>query len=155
MKNLGIFLAIGSLFVWAFGESKQMLSEHIEAIKQFTYKIRNISNLRISSGKIKFNLAIQLNNPSIKNFNFNSGNTITLSEIKFFNQQGNYLGVARPGLTSINLPANGQIEIKDIPTELPLNSVGNVFTLATNASSLSKNLKIKATIKVAGKTFKI
>lgn len=155
MKNFGIILAIGSLFVWGFGQSQIMINQYVDAIKQFTYGIKGISKVKISKGLVKFNLDLLLNNPSDKNFNFNLGNTITLKQIQFYNTQGNYIGVAKPNLSSIILPANSSTVIKDIPAELPLQSISNLISLATNFATLSQNLEIKATIKVASKTFEI
>lgn len=155
MKNLGIIIGIGSLFVWAYGKSQEMLSEYMGAIKQFTYKITGINNVRLSQGKVKFNLDFELTNPSQKNFNLSLGNSIQLTEIRFFNKQGAYLGVAKPNVSAISLPAQSKTQIKDVPSELPISEITNIYSLVSSGSPISQNLEIKASIRIAGKTFEI
>lgn len=150
-KILGIAAVLGTLAY--FGKEKAQ--NYVAIVKQLKFKFLGVSDLSLSGGKLKFKTNIRITNKSAEDFSFASGKNIILRKIKFYLPNGEYVGEATPNLAAIELPAGASVELKDIPTVLPVGNVGgfleNAFQIATNISKM----KTKIELEILGKLVKI
>ncbi|MCF2875436.1 MULTISPECIES: hypothetical protein [unclassified Tenacibaculum] len=114
-----------------------------ESAGKLQLKISGLSNLDVSIKQIRFNLSFKIINPTAQYIGINTYKLLKLHQIKFYNKRNNaYLGTANVNISNIQIPGKKAIEIKDIPTLLP------VENLLSNLDLFQGNIEGKLLIKL-------
>ncbi|WP_272151872.1 hypothetical protein [Tenacibaculum aiptasiae] len=133
---LGTIAAVGIYSLVKFNKVK-------ESVGELKLKINGLSNLDINIKQIRFNLSFKIINPTTQHIGINTYKLLKLHQIKFYNKRNNaYLGTANVNLSNIQIPGKKAIEIKDIPTLLP------VENLLSNLDLFQGNIEEKLLIKL-------
>ena len=74
-------------------------------------------NFDFSKNFISFLIDFTILNPTDTNLNFNTGTLITIKKVLFYNKKDELFGQAIVDISSIEIPANGQIGIVEVPVE--------------------------------------
>lgn len=153
MKNLLTIGLIAAGAMYYFGKNK--VQDYSQIAKQLKIKFLGVSGISLKSSTLKFKTNIRITNTSPVDLSLSTGNNIVLRKIKFFTPSGDYLGEATPNVSGIVLPANAHVDLKDIPTVLPLTNLGNLFGDALDIISNPAILKTQFELEVFGKSITI
>lgn len=148
-KNLLIIgaLLIGSL---AFFSTKKVLDVK-DIAKNLKINIKSIKNIKISGGKLKFTLALNITNNTDAGFAAKTFNLFKLISVDLFTNQGDFLGQALTNIDGISLPPATTTPVEGIEMEVPLLSLAT--TLLSNPNP--RDFVVSATFEIFGRTFKI
>ncbi len=114
-----------------------------ESAAKLQLKISGLSGLDVSIKQISFKLSFSIHNPTNEHIGINTYKLLKLHQIKFYNKRNNaYLGTATANLSNVQIPGKRTIEIKDIPTQLP------VENLLSNLDLFQGNIEEKLLIKL-------
>lgn len=149
-KLLGITLIAGGLFYYV-GRNK--VDEYSKAVEKIKAKFLGIKDVNLSGGNLLFKTNIELQNASVTDISFDTGEYLTLNRILFYTKTGNYIGEANPNISNIDLPAHSKVKIENIPTLLPLKDFGSLLNNALEILDDSSSLKLKLEFTALGKTF--
>ncbi|PKH51430.1 hypothetical protein CXF68_12385 [Tenacibaculum sp. Bg11-29] len=125
-----------------------------ESLNELSIKISGISNLKASFTQIRFNLSFVIHNPTNTHIGINTYKLLSLKQIKFYNKTNNaYLGTANVNFSNIQIPAKQTLEIKEVPTALPVKNI--LSNLALFKGNIEENLLIKLQFESLGKQFEL
>jgi len=117
-------------------------------------KISGINNLKVSFTQIAFNMSFRIYNPTNTDVGINTYQLLSLKQIKFYNKRNNaYLGTAIVNVSNIQIPGKQALEIKDIPTQLPVKNL--LSNLELFKGNIEENLLIKLQFESLGKQFEL
>ena len=144
---LGLVAGIGIYSLVKYQKVKESLGE-------LSIKISGINNLKANFTQIRFNLSFVIHNPTNTHIGVNTYKLLSLKQIKFYNKTNNaYLGTANVNFSNIQIPANQTLEIKDVPTVLPVKNI--LSNLKLFRGNIEENLLIKLQFESLGKQFEL
>lgn len=113
--------------------------------------IKSIKNIKISGGKLKFTLALNITNNTVTGFSAKTFGLVKLISVELFSNLGDFLGQALTNIDGISLPPSTTTPIEGIEMELPL------FSLATTllANPDPRDFMLTLTLESFGQTFKL
>ena len=157
MKNLAVIGIIGGIFWWASQKAQEIGGNFLESAKQIQFKIAGIKNVKWVGGlpflgnnpRIKFNLDLELVNPTNTDFTLDNQNVVQLSRLEFLDNNGQIMATSLPNINGLNLPSQSSAKFKNIPTEIPVNKLDNVFQQFSSNLNPS-DLNIRVSVIVAG-----
>ena len=124
------------------------------SIKKLNIKISRIKSLKVTWDKIEFDLTFSIHNQTAQSIGVNSYKLLKLTQIEFYSKANHsFLGTSNMNITNIQIPANGVIEIKDVPTSLPLQNL--LSNLELFKENIQENLIIKLQFESLGKQFEL
>ena len=125
-----------------------------ESVEKLYLKISGLSNLNISINQIRFNLSFSIHNPTNAHVGINTYKLLKLHQIKFYNKKNNaYLGTATVNLSNVQIPGKQTLEIKDVPTQLPVENL--LSNLELFQGNIEENLLIKLQFESLGQQFEL
>lgn len=150
--TIGGVLAAG-LFLFGYRKKKD-----IDAIvENLEFATTNISNIRLPLPNVEFTATIRLINNSDAAFGINFGGAISISEIRVYDGNRQYIGRANASISGIELPANGVADIPGI--QFSVDALKAVAEVGSNINSYLSGdysrLGYEIDITVFGKTFTI
>jgi hypothetical protein len=142
---IGSVLFLVLLSIYGYSKAKKLKA----IFEQITLSPVGFRNLKVSLKDIRFNIDVEMKNPTSDNFDV-SGYIASLKRLNFF-YKGGYLATAKPELNSISIPANNKVRISNIPVIVPTDSV---LKYAVEFLNFDINkLDIEAVVDVAGSEF--
>lgn len=142
---LGTIVAVGIYSLVKFNKVK-------ESVGELKLKINGLSNLDISIKQIRFNLSLKILNPTNEHIGINTYKLLKLHQIKFYNKRNKaYLGTANVNISDVQIPGKNAIEIKDIPTRLPVENL--ISNLDLFQGNIDDKLLINLHFESLGKQF--
>lgn len=151
-------LTIGGMFaagLFLFGYRKKKDIDTI--VENLEFSIANIGNIRLPFPNVEFTATINLINNSHASFGVNFGGAISISEIRVYDGNHQYMGKANVAISGVELPAMGVASIPDI--QFSVDALKAVAEVGGNIDSyMSGNLSrlnYEIDITVFGKTFTI
>ncbi|WP_272151392.1 hypothetical protein [Tenacibaculum aiptasiae] len=142
---LGTIAAVGIYSLVKFNKVK-------ESVGELKLKINGLSNLDISIKQIRFNLSLKILNPTNEHIGINTYKLLNLHQIKFYNKRNKaYLGTANVNISDVQIPGKSAIEIKDIPTRLPVENL--ISNLDLFQGNIDDKLLINLHFESLGKQF--
>lgn len=151
MKKIAIIsaLVLGSVILLSKDKVKALFSEYEDTLNKLKIQLNDISDVDISNSTLTAKAILNITNPTLISIGANSGGYITLKKLEFYTASGEYIGVATPNITNIELPAQQTISTPRIPLSIPLN--GNIIDLGIELMTNSKNLQVKGEVEAFGK----
>ncbi|WP_299431593.1 hypothetical protein [uncultured Aquimarina sp.] len=153
MKKLLLVVAGIGFATYYFGSKK--VTEIKGVVDKLKLNVNGIRDLKISSGGLKFNIDLNIQNPTSQNLDLNTAQVVTLSKLKFFAKNGDFLGESFPNLTNIQIPANGSVNIPNLETFVKVSNFGNLLNNVLQLFSNPSNLKVSAELSALGQTYTI
>lgn len=153
MKKLLIGIAAIGLATYYFGNKK--VTEVKSVVDQLKLQVNGIRNLQVSSGGIKFKIDLNINNPTDQPLNLNTAQVVTLSRLRFFANNGDFIGESFPNISDISIPAYGSINIPNLDTFVKVSNLGNLFNNVLQLFAEPSNLKVQAELSALGQTYTI
>lgn len=144
---IGITVIIGLIAFLGY-RKYQKLREMFDKIE---IKLVNISSINFTSNAITLNAFIKLINPTNETFDAN-GFVVKISRINFF-YDNKYIATAHPELTNVEVPANNELVISNIPVIIPYKALLNIVPDITNFNQ--NNISVETIISVGGNEFSI
>lgn len=138
--GVGAFLLLVTYLGYAKAKKLQAIFDKI------LINVTGFRNLNASLTDIRFNVDIELTNPTGEDFSVN-GYFVTLTRLNFF-YKGKYLATAKPQIETVLVPANNKLKISNIPVVLPTASVV-AYAMEFLTFDIN-NLSVEAVIEVAG-----
>ena len=154
-KTLGISALVIGGFIVLGDKAKAFANQYISDLKRIEIEPKNISNFDWVSGftdpRVRFNVDLELQNPSDTDFNFQGGNTFKIEQIEFLNNLGEVLATSYHLLDAVSLPARGIFRINNIQVDLPVKKLGETISMFTSIDPT--DFKVRITANLAGKRF--
>ncbi|WP_282021168.1 hypothetical protein [Tenacibaculum aiptasiae] len=133
---LGTIAGIGIYSLVKFQDVK-------DSVSKLYLKISGLNNINYSNSKIGFNLSFSIHNPTNQHIGINTYKLLKLHQIKFYSKRNKaYLGTATVNLSNVQIPGKKTLEIKDIPTQFPIEN------LLSNLDLFQGNIEEKLLIKL-------
>jgi len=128
----------------------------LNALRQVFDRMRiwptGISNIKLSLTMLSFNLDIAVQNPSDTAFSISGASIATLKRI-VVSRNGKFLGQADVDISTIEIPAYGSAEFKNLPFTVSLDNILNNVLADTNIQL--GQLSISAVVEVLGNNYVI
>ncbi|MFD0862486.1 hypothetical protein ACFQ1M_09730 [Sungkyunkwania multivorans] len=148
MKVLLSILALGAGALFLFGRSKATdLQQIMDNIK---VRITRISDIDISKGKLLFTADVSLVNPTMASFGFNTFKNASLRQLRFFDDNGNFLGTADTNFFELDIPPNSSTALPSVRVRA---NIGQVATSLLFGQL--DDLQVAADLEVLGRTYTI
>ncbi len=147
-------LVVGGIFALAatyFG--KQKVTEIRNVIDKLLMRVNGIHNFKMDTAGVRFEINLNITNPTNQALSLVTGNMITLKRLLFYSNTGEFIGESYPNLTGIEIPANGNINIPNLKTSIKTANFGNLINNALGVLINPSKLKVKAEIESLGKTY--
>ena len=115
MKNSLKFVALAVGGYWLY--RKYLITK--QAFKQLQAQLVGVKNIRIAApNRITFNLDARITNPNSVNLVLDPLGAVKLNRVLIYNAVGEHTGNAFLNNQDLNIPANGQIVLQGIRSEL-------------------------------------
>ena len=150
MKKALAILAAAGAGAYYFG--RKTVDKYSDSLSKLKFKFIGLNNLKLRADGIYFNSDLQLNNESANNINIDTYNTAVLKKLRFYTKSKENLGEATPSINNINIPSNGCLTIKNIPTFIPVSHFGNIFSSAYEVFKYPKDIFIEIELEALGRT---
>jgi hypothetical protein len=132
---------------------KQKLNAANEVLSNLQIKIKAISNFRFTLQNLSFKLRLEILNPTNIDFGATLTSKISIKTVRIFSPEGNFLAVANPNISNIDLPSNtsSELTVENVNLDInnALNELGNNIT--SYLQSDYTRLKYKIDIAAFGK----
>jgi archaellum component FlaF (FlaF/FlaG flagellin family) len=135
--NTGQKAAIGIgfvTFILAYGKKKY--DDYTEVINALTFRISDVSNVKIQGLSLFFDIAVKFHNPTNKNFYINGLGLISVKKVKVF-RKGVFIGEANSDVTKFEIPAFGFTTLSGITIET------KYLTFLSELSNLASLTEVK------------
>lgn len=130
---------------------KKKYDDYKDIISLLTFKISDISNVKISGLSLFFDIAIKFHNPTNKDFYVNGLGLISVNKVKVF-RKGVFIGEANSDITKIEIPAFEFTTLSGITIET---KYLNFLSELSNLASLTevKDYSLEIVIEALGQTY--
>lgn len=136
-----------------FGNNK--VSQVKNVVERLKVRVTSINNVKIVDGGVTFYTNLEVINTTAQGLDVQSNQIVSIRRINFFTEGGQFLGVATPNITGINLPPNQSVNLKSIPTFVEIKNFGVVLDNAIGLFLDPNRLRITTEITALGKTFTV
>jgi hypothetical protein len=135
----------------AYGKKKY--DDYTDVINSLTFRISDVSNVKIQGLSLFFDIAVKFHNPTNKNFYINGLGLISVKKVKVF-RKGVFIGEANSDVTKIEIPAYGSTTLSGITIETKYLTF---LTELSNLASLTevKDYTLEIIVEALGQTFVI
>jgi len=144
-KNLliagGVVVALAAFGVFKWAKKKQ--EQAITVFTNMRIKPVGIRNVRIQSGFLRFNLDLELFNPSNENLDISGFGIINLSRI-FMYYKDTKLGESNINLSNIQIQNNQSLTLKNIPIEIGLLNLIGILPEIPNIINELSTMKLNS-----------
>lgn len=118
MKASTGILLVGGLVVLGIAAKSKINTWKLIA-KQLKATPTGVSSIKITDGKLKFNINVSIFNPTGQDFSPNLA-LVKLKKVIVNDKAGNYVGQITIDRSSVNIPKGSSTTIKNLPVELPI-----------------------------------
>ena len=143
MKKILITAGIG--IALATMMSRKKVANTYTALKGLALKVNGISDLKIKSNGLQFNLDINITNTSPFALSVDSFGSVKLSKLTFKTINGTPLGDSFPNITNIEIPAGQTLQLPNVPTLIPISNIGGTINAMLSAFKNPDNLVVSST----------
>lgn len=151
-KIIAIGAIVGALALAGKNKVEDYVDDYVTIFSKLKVKFLSLTNLGFANGGITCKINIRITNTSNINLDIVTGNYITLRRVLFYNDVGEFLGESYPNISAIQIPAKSAIELNNIPTEIPITQIEDIFGTALSIFSNPENLHVKIELEALGKT---
>ena len=149
--RLKTFLIASGLFVGGLVAIGYHKAKSLKAIfDKMTIEPTGIRNLNFGLVYFTFDLDFTIKNPTQETFSVSGASVATLKRILVY-RKTHFLGMAEINLDAIEIPANGELTIKNIPFSIATENV--IKNILTKESLDVDELTIMAVIDVLGNEY--
>jgi len=154
MSIIKTVLSLGALAATGIAVfSKDKYGKYKNVINNLQFKIEKIKRVSFQNG-VTFDVDIKVSNPTSTAIDI-PGEQLVIRTIHFFAKNGNKLGIATPNISNIQLPANGERLITNIPVQLSLSQIGENFSEILDIASNPENIILSLDVEAFGQAFTI
>ncbi|MBW1297822.1 hypothetical protein [Aquimarina litoralis] len=153
MKKLLLGIGAVGLAMYYFGNRK--VTEVRSVVDQLKLQVNGIRNLNVSSGGIKFKIDLNIQNPTNQPLTLNTAQLVTLSKLRFFAPNGDFIGESFPNISDISIPAYGSISVPNLDTFVKVSNIGHLFNNVLQLFAEPSSLKVQAELSALGQTYTI
>jgi hypothetical protein len=139
-------LAIAGISFWGYQKVKKLQA----IFDKMTIAPVGFSNVNVSLERIKFNIDVQISNPTDDDFDVSGSHFANLNKLQIF-YKGKYIATAETKITSVSVPHKNSIIFHDIPvmvsTKTALNNLVNFLNFDTN------DISVKGIVSILGNEY--
>jgi hypothetical protein len=141
-------LAIAGISIWGYQKVKKLQA----IFEKMTIQPIGFSNVNVSFERIKFNIDVEIVNPTNDDFDVTGSHFANLNKLLIF-YKGTYIATADTKFTSVSVPHKNSIVFQNIPVEVStktaFNNVLNFLTFTTD------DITIKGVVSILGNEYTI